>query len=327
MGKLIKGVWFTDEALAAEEAKAFEQSGGKFERSDAGFRHWITRDGAAGPSGDGGFSAEAGRYHLFGALNCPWAHRTMIYRKIKGLDEIISLTLAAPARTDQGWVFLADSDRFSDPLLGLSAMHELYSRSAPDYTGRVTVPVLWDKQSNRIVSNESSEIIRMFDSEFDEMTGQSARFYPAGLKPAIDELNDYIYHNINNGVYKAGFARTQDAYDSAVTDLFSALDSIEARLQHKRYLLGDDITEADWRLLPTLLRFDVGYFSAFKCNIRAIRDYPRLSAYLQALYEYPGVADTVDFDVYRHGYHSKNPQRNPNGIVPTGFESALPVQH
>lgn len=318
MGKLIQGQWLTDDKLAELEAKAYQASGGKFERGTAGFRNWITADGSAGPSGREGFKAQAGRYHLFAALNCPWAHRTLLYRQVKKLEPIVSLSLVAPLRTEQGWVFDHQAPRFRDDLYQLNAMFELYVRANDEYSGRVTVPVLWDKHQQSIVSNESSEIIRMFNSAFNEITGDEQDFYPLALANEIDELNDYIFNYINNGVYKAGFARSQSAYDEAVTELFMALDKLEARLSQQDYLLGDNITEADWRLLPTLVRFDVGYFSAFKCNLRAIRDYPNLSRYLKALYQVQGVAQTVDLDIYRAGYHSKSPLRNPHGIVPIG---------
>ena len=318
MGQLIAGRWLTDEELRDYETKQYQQSKGRFQRGTAGFRHWITVDGEAGPSGDAGFKAEAGRYHLFAAINCPWAHRTLIYRNIKKLQDIVGLSLAAPLRNEQGWVFDKNSTRFRDRLYDLDAIHQLYVKSDPNYTGRVTVPVLWDTRLNRIVSNESAEIIRMFNSAFDSITGDDQDFYPADKRDEIDQLNDLIFNNINNGVYKAGFARTQDAYNEAVIALFDALDELELRLEKQRYLLGSQITEADWRLLPTLARFDVGYFSAFKCNLKALRDYPNLSAYLADLYRQRGVAETIDFDIYRHGYHSKSPLRNPHGIVPIG---------
>ncbi|WDD97231.1 glutathione S-transferase family protein [Thalassomonas actiniarum] len=318
MGKLIDGEWLTDDKLAELEAKAYQASGGKFERGTAGFRSWVTADGSAGPSGSGGFKAEAGRYHLFAALNCPWAHRTLIYRQVKKLAGVVSLSLVAPLRTENGWVFDNHKARFRDDLYQLNAMYELYLKANPKYSGRVTVPVLWDKQKQTIVSNESSEIIRMFNGAFNPITGDEQDFYPEAQANDIDELNDYIFNHINNGVYKAGFARTQSAYDEAVTALFAALDKLELRLAQQDYLLGDKITEADWRLLPTLVRFDVGYFSAFKCNLKMLRDYPNLSRYLKALYRIPGVAETVDLDIYRSGYHSKSPLRNPHGIVPIG---------
>jgi len=318
MGKLISGKWLTDDALQALETQQYAENNGRFQRGKAAFRHWITPDGSPGPSGSGGFKAEAGRYHLFAALNCPWAHRTLIYRKIKGLEEVISLSLVAPLRSEQGWVFDPEMPRFSDGLYGLNAIHELYTRADPTYTGRATVPVLWDKQQNTLVSTESAEIIRMFNSAFDELTGNRLDFYPPGLRSEIDALNALIYEHVNNGTYKAGFARTQAAYNEAVTALFQTLEQLEARLSQQPYLLGETLTEADWRLLPTLARFDVGYYSAFKCNLKALRDYPHLQRYFQTLYAYPGIAETIDFDIYRAGYHSQSPLRNPFGIVPKG---------
>lgn len=327
MGKLVDGKWLNDEQLLAFEQEQYKAANGRFQRGTAAFRNWITVDGSAGISGEAGFKAQAGRYHLFAALNCPWAHRTLIYRNVKQLENVISLSLVKPLRTDDGWVFdennSNNNSRFQDKLFGLSAMHELYVKANSEYSGRVTVPVLWDKQRETIVSTESSEIIRMFNSAFNDITGDQQNFYPAALAQEIDELNDYIYQNLNNGVYQTGFARTQEAYDESVAKVFAALDNLEQRLSSNKYLLGDQISEADWRLLPTLVRFDVGYYSAFKCNLRAIRDYPHLSAYLQNLYAQPGVASTVDLDIYRAGYHSKSPMRNPNGIVPVGFTSTF----
>ncbi|NGO00278.1 glutathione S-transferase family protein [Grimontia sp. S25] len=316
MGKLIEGRWLTDDQLREWEEKQYSEANGRFVRGVAKFRNWVTATGDAGPSGEAGFKAEAGRYHLFAALNCPWAHRTLIYRKVKGLENVVGLSLVAPLRTEQGWVFDNTEERFTDNLLGLEAMHQLYVKSNPDFTGRVTVPVLWDKKTQTIVSNESSEIIRMFNSAFNEITGDTQDFYPEALAKEIDDTNDWIFNTVNNGVYKSGFARTQEAYDEAVTALFASLEEIEARLGKQAFLLGDAITEADWRLLPTLVRFDVGYFTAFKCNLKALRDYPNISAYLKTLVQQPGVKDTIDLDVYRRGYNSKSPLRNPHGIVP-----------
>jgi len=323
MGKLVNGKWLNDEQLLAFEQQQYKAANGRFQRGTSVFRNWITADGSAGISGEAGFKAEANRYHLFAALNCPWAHRTLIYREVKKLAPIIGLSLVTPLRTEDGWVFKADDARFTDELYQLNAMHELYIKAEPQYTGRVTVPVLWDKQQQKIVSNESSEIIRMFNSAFNQVTGDEQDFYPDVLAEQIDGLNELIFNNINNGVYKTGFARTQEAYDESVVKVFTVLDQLEQRLSDNRYLLGDNITEADWRLLPTLVRFDVGYYSAFKCNLRAIRDYPNLSAYLQDLYSQPDVASTVDLDIYRTGYHSKSPLRNPHGIVPVGFASTF----
>jgi len=335
MGKLIDGKWLDDEQLLAFEQLQYKEANGRFQRGTAQFRHWITNDGSAGISGEAGFKAEPGRYHLFAALNCPWAHRTLIYRSVKQLDGVVSLSLVKPLRTNDGWVFDPITDkndkeqgeksnsRFSDTLLGLSALHQLYSKADADFTGRVTVPVLWDKKLQTIVSTESSEIIRMFNSAFNDFTENQQDFYPLALSAEIDDLNDYIYKNLNNGVYQTGFARTQEAYDEGVVKVFSALDSLEQRLSTNQYLLGNTLTEADWRLLPTLVRFDVGYFTAFKCNLRALRDYPNLSRYLQTLVALPNVGKTIELDVYRKGYNSKSPLRNPHGIVPIGFEPAF----
>ncbi len=320
MGKLVDGSWLTDEAL--EEQRQYAKADGRFVRAATDFRNWVTVDGRPGPTGAGGFPAEAGRYHLYGALNCPWAHRTMIYRVVKDLRDVIGLSLASPRRSDQGWIFDADpTSRFHDPINHAHALHEIYTKAAADYTGRVTVPVLWDCQRNAIVSNESAEIIRMFNGAFNAITGNQTDYAPAALLPEIDALNDLIYRTINNGVYKTGFARTQQAYEEGVRPLFDTLDQLEARLATRRYLLGAHITEADWRLLPTLLRFDAAYYSAFRCNLRRLVDYPNLWAYTRDLYQQPGIADTVDFDVYRRGYHSKSPVRNPYGIVPIAYQA------
>ena len=323
MGKLIDGEWITDERLKVAEAAAYEKSGGQFERGSASFRHWITADGGAGRTGDAGYKAEPDRYHLFAALNCPWAHRTLIYRNVKSLNNIISVSLATPARSNQGWVFNRNEPRFADTLFDFSSLHQLYTKAQPDFTGRVTVPVLWDKKTHTIVNNESSDIIRMFNSAFNTITDDQQDFYPHALTNEIDKLNVFIFNRINNGVYKAGFARTQEAYEAAVVTLFDALNTIEKQLENTRYLLGPNITEADWRLLPTLVRFDSAYVSAFKCNLYTIGDYPRLSAYLSDLYQQRGVADTVDLDVYRAGYHSHSELRNPHGIVPVGPVSSF----
>ena len=325
MGKLINGQWLDDAQLIEFEKQQYQESDGRFQRGTALFRNWITVDGSAGPSGVAGFKAEKGRYHLYAALNCPWAHRTLIYRNLKQLEDVVSLSLVKPLRTDQGWVFDADSDtsRFTDNLYAATALHQLYSKADPAYSGRVTVPILWDKQQQTIVSTESAEIIRMFNSAFNEITGDKQDFYPAQLASDIDELNDYIYANLNNGVYQTGFARSQQAYSESVGKVFAALDTLEQRLSQQQFLLGDEPTEADWRLLPTLARFDVGYFSAFKCNLKALRDYEHLSRYLKQLCRDPGIAVTIDLDVYRRGYHSVSPLRNPHGIVPVGFDSVF----
>ena len=334
MGKLIDGKWLNDMQIVAFEKQQYAQSQGRFQRGTAQFRHWITVDGSAGKTGDAGFKAEAGRYHLFAALNCPWAHRTLLYRNEKQLENVISLSLVKPLRTEHGWVFATDTShsdsasnntRFSDPLFGLAALHELYVKAAPQYSGRVTVPVLWDKQQNTIVSTESADIIRMFNNAFNDISGDKQDFYPDLLAQEIDQLNDYIYENLNNGVYQTGFARTQQAYDDSVVKVFAALDHLELRLSTQKYLLGEQVTEADWRLLPTLVRFDVGYFTAFKCNLRALRDYRHLSRYLQDIVNLPNVGRTIELDVYRRGYNSVSPLRNPHGIVPIGLEPAFRI--
>jgi putative glutathione S-transferase len=255
-----------------------------------GFRHWITADGAAGPTGKAGFKAESGRYHLYVSHACPWAHRTMIFRHLKALDAHISVSVVHPLMLDNGWSFATDEFATGDTLYQSDFLYQIYQKSKPDVTGRVTVPVLWDKQTEQIVSNESSEIIRMFNSAFDAITGNRLDFWPAARRNAIEMINDDIYQHINNGVYRAGFATKALAYDEAVTDLFDALDRIEARLGENRYLLGDDITEADWRLFTTLVRFDPVYVGHFKCNLRRIADYPALSGYLRELYQMPGIA-------------------------------------
>ncbi|MFT5930788.1 MAG: putative glutathione S-transferase [Oceanospirillaceae bacterium] len=323
MGKLINGQWLDDTQLIEFEKQQYQQSDGHFQRGTAAFRNWITKDGSAGPTGAAGFKAQPGRYHLYAAINCPWAHRTLIYRQLKQLEHVVSLSLVKPLRTDHGWVFDTDESRFTDEIYGFNALHQLYSKAAADYTGRVTVPVLWDKHEQTIVSTESAEIIRMFNTAFNDITGDTQNFYPAQLANEIDELNEYIYANLNNGVYQTGFARSQQAYNESVTKVFAALDQLEQRLSSRRYLLGDQLTEADWRLLPTLVRFDVGYFSAFKCNLKALRDYTHLSRYLKDLCCQPGVANTIELDIYRRGYHSVSPLRNPHGIVPVGFDSVF----
>jgi len=300
MGVMIEGVYHAD------DPGPDTTEGGVFKRAKSTIRHRISRDGASG------FGPEAGRYHLYAAWNCPWAHRALLTRVFKGLEEAISVSYARPRRTENGWVFDAEGD-FSDPLLGVAALHEVYARDAGPYTGRVTVPVLWDTASGRAVSNESADIVRMLNDAF-----PGPDLCPPDLRAEIDAWNARIYDEVNNGVYRAGFARTQDAYDAAVTTLFDALDAIEAQLGRTRYLTGDRFTEADLRLFPTLARFDVAYHYAFKCNIRRLMDYPNLWAYAREIYQMPGVAGTVRFGIYKQGYFSASPLRNPLGIVPAG---------
>ena len=311
MGLLIDGSWST----AWYDT---EKTDGKFVREDAGFRHWITADGAAGPTGKAGFKAESGRYHLYVSHACPWAHRTMIFRHLKALDTHISVSVVHPLMLDNGWSFATDEFATGDTLYQSDFLYQIYQKSKPDVTGRVTVPVLWDKQTEQIVSNESSEIIRMFNSAFDAITGNRLDFWPAARRNAIEMINDDIYQHINNGVYRAGFATKAPAYDEAVTDLFDALDRIEARLGENRYLLGDDITEADWRLFTTLVRFDPVYVGHFKCNLRRIADYPALSGYLRELYQMPGIAETVVMPHIKTHYYTSHRNLNPTGIVPKG---------
>lgn len=314
MGMLIDGVWSDEEAAPGK-------TNGRYVRPDSQLRNWVTADDSSG------FPAEAGRYHLYIAINCPWAHRTWIFHILKHLEPVISLSIVSPQRTDQGWVFGSHDARYYDTLLGKRYLHEIYTLAQPDYTGRVTVPVLWDKQRRTIVNNESSEIIRMFNSAFNGLTGDTTDYYPLSLCTEIDTLNDLIYRTVNNGVYRAGFATTQAAYDEAVDGLFATLDQLEARLTTRRYLCGDQLTEADWRLFPTLVRFDAAYYGAFKCNLRRLADYPNLWAYTRELYQMPGIAETVDTEIYKQGYYSASPLRNPLGIVPKGPIIDFTVPH
>lgn len=313
MGQLLDGKWTNEPLIAIDSA-------GRFVRKDSLFRNWVTPDGSAGPTGKAGFKAESGRYHLYVSYACPWAHRTIIFRTLKGLEEHIGLSVVHPHVVDDGWEFRTDYDGATgDPINNYKYHHQLYSTAQSDYTGRATVPVLWDKKQNTIVSNESSEIIRMLNSAFDEVGAAQFDFYPKRLRKKIDAINEEIYHSINNGVYKAGFAKEQTAYDEAVSALFEALDGLEERLaKDGPCLLKDSLTEADWRLFVTLIRFDAAYVGHFKCNIRRIADYPHLSAYLKRLYDYPGIAETVRFDHIKAHYYYSHPQINPTRIVPKG---------
>lgn len=310
MGQLLNGRW---ERAWYDTAS----TGGAFKRTTAGFRNWVTADGSAGPTGTGGYAAESGRYHLYVSHACPWAHRTLIFRALKGLKPHIGLSVVHPDMLDEGWTFATDfPGTTGDTLFDLPFLRDLYTRAAPDVSGRVTVPVLWDRRLNTIVSNESSEIIRMFNSAFDGLTGDSGDYWPVPLRAEIEVLNARIYDEVNNGVYKAGFATTQAAYDAAVGPLFAALDWLETRLADRRWLLGDALTEADWRLFTTLVRFDSVYHLHFKCNRRRIVDYPNLWAYTRALYQTPGVAETVRMDhIVRH-YHYSHDTINPYRIIP-----------
>ena len=307
MGLLVDGAW-------QEEQHAVRTQSGRFVRPTTRFRNWVTEDGSPGPSGDGGFIAARGRYHLYISLACPWAHRTLIFRMLKGLEDVISLSVVEPLYGPHGWHFGASADAVN----GKNELAEIYLLADPRYSGRVSVPVLWDKERRTIVSNELSEIIRMFNDAFGRFTNVATNYYPPPLREEIDRINALVYPNINNGVYRAGFAITQDAYDEAFRALFAALDELEARLSRQRYLAGPAITEADWRLFCTLVRFDAVYYSHFKCNLRRIGDYPNLSNYLRDLYQQPGVAATVNMDHIKRHYYGSQRQVNPTGIVPLG---------
>ena len=294
------------------------RTGGRFQRTDAGFRSWITRDGSAGPSGEGGFPAAAGRYHLYVSHACPWAHRTLIFRNLKGLEKLISVSVVAPKMPNEtGWSFTGDGAT-EDFVNGREHLWQIYALAKPDYSGRVTVPVLWDKERRTIVSNESAEIIRMFNSAFDELTGNTDDFYPEPLRPEIDRINARIYDTINNGVYKAGFATTQEAYEEGVIPLFESLDWVDGILGEKPYLTGNTVTEADWRLFTTLARFDAVYVGHFKCNKRRIADYENISHYLKGLYHVPGIRETLHLDHIKTHYYWSHDRINPTRIVPIG---------
>ncbi|MBM1310009.1 glutathione S-transferase family protein [Sulfitobacter mediterraneus] len=310
MGLLVDGKW-------QDKWYDTKSTDGAFKRSAAKFRDWITADGTAGPSGEAGFKAESGRYHLYVSYACPWAHRALIFRALKGLEDHITISAVHPDMLGEGWTFADDFDGATgDTLFGYPYARDVYTRADPKFTGRVTVPILWDKTQNTIVSNESSEIIRMFNSAFDGITGNTDDYWPTELRDAIEAVNDRIYDTFNNGVYKAGFATTQAAYDAAIVPLFETLDWIEDILSRNRYLIGDQITEADWRLFTTLVRFDPVYHQHFKCNRKRIVDYPNIWAYTRELYQQPGVAGTVNFDhIVRH-YHYSHDTINPNRIIP-----------
>ena len=312
MGYLENGTWI-------DKWYDTESTGGKFVRSTAGFRNWITADGAAGPTGDAGFKAERGRYHLYVSLACPWAHRTLVFRAIKGLADHISVSVVHPHMLSDGWTFGTDFDGATgDTLFGFDFLREIYTKADPKISGRVTVPILWDKEQGTIVSNESSEIIRMFNSAFDGITGNTDDYWPEALRDKIEAVNERIYDTVNNGVYKSGFATTQDAYEEAVEPLFESLDWIEDTLSRNRYLLGDTLTEADWRLWTTLVRFDAVYHGHFKCNRRRIVDYPNIWAYTRELYQRPGVAETLDLDHITAHYYYSHDMINPTRVVPVG---------
>lgn len=310
MGQLVDGIW-------QDVWYDTKSTGGSFKRSEAKFRNWITADGAAGPTGEAGFKAESGRYHLYVSYACPWAHRTLIFRELKELTDHISISAVHPDMLSDGWTFQTDvHGATGDTLFNLPFARDVYLRALPDMTGRVTVPILWDKQRETIVSNESSEIIRMFNGAFNDITGNTGDYWPEELRGAIAPINDRIYDTLNNGVYKSGFATTQEAYEAGVIPLFDTLDWLESHLSQNRYLMGDTITEADWRLWTTLIRFDPVYHLHFKCNRKRIVDYPNLWAFTRELYQWQGVAQTVNMDhIVRH-YHYSHDTINPNRIIP-----------
>ena len=312
MGFLDNGTW-------RDEWYDTESTGGKFVRTTAAFRNWITADGSAGPTGEDGFKAESGRYHLYVSYACPWAHRTLVFRAIKDLTNHISVSVVHPHMLNDGWTFETDFDGATgDTLFGLPFLRDIYTRTDQTISGRVTVPILWDKERQTIVSNESSEIIRMLNSAFNEITGNTQDYWPESLHDQIEALNHRIYDTVNNGVYKSGFATSQSAYEEAVDPLFDSLDWLEGILSTNRYLTGDTLTEADWRLWTTLVRFDVVYHGHFKCNRRKLSEYPNLWAYTRELYQIKGVAETTHFDHISHHYHYSHDTINPHRIVPIG---------
>lgn len=320
MGLLINGTWHDQWYNTAKYD-------GEFVREDSHYHHWVTPDGSPGPTGDGGFIAEPGRYHLYVSLACPWAHRTLIFRKLKRLEEIISISIVKPHMLENGWEFSTHNGKTSDSVNQAQYLYQIYTMVNKQYTGRVTVPVLWDKHRQTIVNNESAEIIRMLNSAFSEFTDEHFDYYPPHLQGEINKINSTIYEDINNGVYRCGFATRQKAYESAFHRLFSTLDKIEARLLQQRYLAGDKITEADWRLFTTLIRFDAVYYLHFKCNLCRIVDFPNLSNYLRELYQWPGIAATVNFEHIKQHYYYSHKIINPNQIVPLGPSQDLWAAH
>jgi putative glutathione S-transferase len=319
MGLLKDGQW-QDHWYETDDA-------GSFQREAAQRRHWITTDGAPGSSGDGGFAAEPGRYHLYVSLACPWAHRTLILRKLKGLQPLIGVSVVSWLMREHGWTFDTEHGADGDALDDLTYLHQRYTADDPQYTGRVTVPLLWDTQRGCIVNNESAEIIRMFNDAFDTLTGNRLDFYPEHLRGQIDDLNRRIYPAVNNGVYRSGFATSQDAYEEAFDELFEALDALEMNLDSSRYLAGEYLTEADIRLFTTLIRFDAVYHGHFKCNLRRLEDYPNLSNWLRELYQWPGIAETVDFTHIKSHYYASHSTINPTGLIPKGPQLLLQRPH
>lgn len=321
MGQLIDGVW-------KDEWYDTDSTGGEFKRDTSRFRNWVTPDGAPGPTGEGGHAAESGRYHLYVSHACPWAHRTMIFRNLKGLSDHIGVSVVHPEMLSDGWEFRTDFDGATgDRQFGLPYLRDIYTRAVPDISGRVTVPVLWDRATGAIVSNESADIIRMFNAAFDALTGNTSDYWPEPLRDRIEEVNSRIYDTVNNGVYKAGFATTQEAYDKAVHPLFDSLDWIEDLLGRDRYLTGARLTEADWRLFTTVVRFDAVYHTHFKCNRRRIVDYPNLWGWARELYQHPGVAETVRPDHFTRHYYFSHDMVNPHRIVPIGPDADWTAPH
>lgn len=291
---------------------------GRYVRNASAFRNWVTADGSAGPSGVSGFQAAPDRYHLYVSLACPWAHRTLIFRALKGLEDMIPISVVHWFMGEDGWTFASGDGSTPDPINNAEFLHQVYTAAKPDFSGRVTVPILWDKHQNTIVSNESADIIRMFNSAFDEIGALPGDYHPEAERPEIDVVNARIYDTVNNGVYKAGFATTQGAYEEALTQLFDTLDWLEDRLSTRRYLMGAHLTEADWRLFTTLIRFDPVYVGHFKCNLRRIADYPHLSVYIRDLYQHPGIAETVDIPYIKKHYYGSHETVNPTRVVPMG---------
>lgn len=311
MGLLVDGQWH-------DKWYDTEKNDGRFIREESQFRNWVTKDGSAGPSGEAGFKAEPGRYHLYISNACPWANRTMIMRKLKGLEDMISVSVVNPLMAENGWTFEPDEGVVPDPVDDADYLYEVYTRVEPNYSGRVTVPVLYDLKQHKIVNNESSEIMRMLNSAFDEVGALEGDYYPEELRDDIDKINDRVYNAINNGVYKAGFATKQEVYDEEVTKLFEALDEVEAILEKNPYLIGNRITEADWRLFTTLIRFDSVYHGHFKCNLKRITDYENLWLFTRELYNWPGVSETINFRHIKEHYYRSHKTINPTGIVPKG---------
>ncbi|MFC4524509.1 glutathione S-transferase family protein [Cupriavidus pinatubonensis] len=320
MGLLVNGQW---------QDKWYDtaSTGGRFVRKDAAFRNWITADGAPGPSGNGGFAAQAGRYHLYVSLACPWAHRTLIMRRLKGLDDMIGVSVVHWLMREEGWTFSEGPGVVPDTVNHARVLHQVYTAADPQYTGRVTVPVLWDRQRATIVNNESSEILRMMNSAFDAIGARPGDYYPAELREEIDAVNARVYDTVNNGVYKAGFATTQEAYEEALWPLFETLDWLDNRLSTQRYLVDNRLTEADIRLFTTLVRFDAVYVGHFKCNLRRIADYRALSAFVRDIYQHSGIAETVNVEHIKCHYYESHRTLNPTGIVPAGPVLDLDAPH